>query len=137
MNQSLPPLPSESALGPAAFRRIMTGAMMALLLGAMDQTIVAPGLPTIGHDLGDLENLPWVVTAYLLSATAVTPLYGKLSDIHGRRAMLLTAVSVAMAVERATRRLLPIALLLKLSMIFPDRAPSRFKLARAAAVRPA
>ncbi len=54
----------------------------------------------------------------------------------GLAAMLLTAVSVAMAVERATRRLLPIALLLKLSMIFPDRAPSRFKLARAAAVRP-
>lgn len=54
----------------------------------------------------------------------------------GLAAMLLTAVVVAMAVERGTRRLLPIALLLKLSMIFPDRAPSRFKLARAAAVRP-
>jgi len=97
MNQSFPPLPSETALGSAAFKRIMAGAMVALLLGAMDQTIVAPGLPTIGRELADLENLPWVVTAYLLSATAVTPLYGKLSDIHGRRAMLLTAVAIFVA----------------------------------------
>src|SRR3990167_7227416 len=97
MNQSFPPLPSETALGSASFKRIMAGVMVALLLGAMDQTIVAPGLPTIGRELADLENLPWVVTAYLLSATAVTPLYGKLSDIHGRRAMLLTAVAIFVA----------------------------------------
>ncbi|TAL13719.1 MAG: HD domain-containing protein, partial [Frankiales bacterium] len=61
---------------------------------------------------------------------------GTSSRWWGLALLLLTAVGVAMAVERATRRLLPIALLLKLSMIFPDRAPSRFKLARAAAVRP-
>lgn len=61
---------------------------------------------------------------------------GTSSRWWGLTLLLLTAVGVAMAVERATRRLLPIALLLKLSMIFPDRAPSRFKLARAAAVHP-
>ena len=59
--------------------------MLAMLLGAIDQTIVATALPTIGRELNDVEHLPWVVTAYLLTATAVTPLYGKLSDIIGRR----------------------------------------------------
>ena len=63
-----------------------------MFLAALDQTIVATALPTIGRDLGDLEHLPWVVTAYLLSSTAVTPLYGKLSDIHGRRTMLLIGI---------------------------------------------
>jgi len=68
--------------------------MLAMLLGAMDQTIIAPALPTIGRELADLELLAWVVTAYLLAATAATPLYGKLSDIHGRRTMLLVAVVI-------------------------------------------
>ena len=74
--------------------RIMAGVLLAMLLGAMDQTIVAPALATMGRDLGNFEYLPWVVTSYLLSATAVTPLYGKLSDIHGRRTMLLVAVTI-------------------------------------------
>ncbi len=65
-----------------------------MFLGALDQTIVAPALPTIGRELGDVDALPWVVTAYLISSTAVTPLYGKLSDIHGRRAMLLTSLAL-------------------------------------------
>ena len=56
--------------------------------------MVATALPTIGHDLHDVENLSWVVTAYLLTATAVTPLYGKLSDIYGRRSMLLLAICI-------------------------------------------
>jgi len=56
-----------------------------MFLGALDQTIVSTALPTIGRSLGDVENLPWVMTAYLLTATAVTPLSGKLSDIYGRR----------------------------------------------------
>ena len=78
----------------AAVRRIVLGILLAMLLGALDQTIVATALPTIGRDLNDLGNLPWVVTAYLLTATAVTPLYGKLSDIHGRRTMLLVAITI-------------------------------------------
>ena len=68
--------------------------MLAMLLAAIDQTIVATALPTIGSELNDLEHLPWVVTAYLLSATAVTPLYGKLADIIGRRTTLLTAIAI-------------------------------------------
>ena len=71
--------------------------MLAMFLAALDQTIVATALPTIGRDLGDLEHLPWVVTAYLLTSTAVTPLYGKLSDIHGRRVTLLIAIGIFVA----------------------------------------
>ena len=78
----------------AAIRSILAGIMLAMFLGALDQTIVATALPTIGQDLGDLDDLPWVVTAYLISSTAVTPLYGKLSDIHGRRTMLLASIGL-------------------------------------------
>jgi EmrB/QacA subfamily drug resistance transporter len=76
---------------------ILFGVMLAMFLGALDQTIVATALPTIGRHFGDLGDLAWVVTAYLLTGTAVTPLYGKLSDIHGRRAMMLIAVGVFVA----------------------------------------
>ena len=76
----------------AAVRSIVIGILLAMLLAALDQTIVATALPTIGRELGDPEQLPWVVTAYLLTSTAVTPLYGKLSDIHGRRLILLIGI---------------------------------------------
>jgi EmrB/QacA subfamily drug resistance transporter len=82
------------SLDRGAIRLIVIGVMLAMLLAAMDQTIIATALPTIGNELNDLEHLPWVVTAYLLSATAVTPLYGKLADIIGRRTTLLTAIAV-------------------------------------------
>jgi EmrB/QacA subfamily drug resistance transporter len=65
-----------------------------MFLSALEQTIVAPALPTIGRNLGDVDHLSWVVTAYLLSATVATPLFGKLSDIYGRRKMMLISVSV-------------------------------------------
>ncbi len=76
----------------AAVRSIVIGILLAMLLAALDQTIVATALPTIGRELGDARQLPWVVTAYLLTSTAVTPLYGKLSDIHGRRLILLIGI---------------------------------------------
>src|SRR5471030_1346898 len=78
-------------------RAIVFGIMLAMYLGALDQTIVATALPTIGRRFGEIENLSWVVTAYLLTSTAVTPLYGKLSDMHGRRAMMLIGIGVFMA----------------------------------------
>jgi len=81
-------------LAHAEIRTIVLGILLAMFLGALDQTIVATALPTIGRDLADVENLSWVVSAYLLTSTAVTPLYGKLSDIHGRRAMLLVAIVI-------------------------------------------
>ncbi|HEX2656574.1 MAG TPA: MDR family MFS transporter [Xanthobacteraceae bacterium] len=87
-------LPDQPALDHAAVRQIVLGILLAMFLAALDQTIIATALPTIGRDLGDVENLSWVVTAYLLTATTVTPLYGKLSDIHGRRTMLLIGIGI-------------------------------------------
>ena len=75
----------------------MMGIMLAMFLSALEQTIVAPALPTIGRMLGDVDNLSWVVTAYLLANTAATPLFGKLSDIHGRRRMMLVAIVIFVA----------------------------------------
>lgn len=95
----IPPVAAEArqTLSTPEIRRIVIGVMLAMLLAAIDQTIVATALPTIGNDLNDLAHLPWVVTAYLLSATAVTPLYGKLADIVGRRTTMLTAIIIFMA----------------------------------------
>ncbi|MFJ8041297.1 MFS transporter [Kitasatospora sp. NPDC096147] len=59
--------------------------LLAMLLAALDQTIVSTALPTIVSDLGGLEHLSWVVTAYMLAATAATPLWGKLGDMYGRK----------------------------------------------------
>jgi EmrB/QacA subfamily drug resistance transporter len=85
----------NSATGPlthAEVQKIFFGVMLAMFLAAIDQTIVATALPTIGRTFHDFENLPWVVTAYLLTSTAAAPLYGKLSDIYGRRKMMMTAI---------------------------------------------
>ena len=89
LNPESPPEPQAAPLDHAAIVAIMGGIMLAMFLSALEQTIVAPALPTIGRALGDVENLSWVVTAYLLANTAVTPLFGKLSDIYGRRRMML------------------------------------------------
>jgi len=78
----------------AAIRRIFIGLMLAMFLSALDQTIVATALATIGRAYANVENLTWVVTAYLLAATVVTPLYGKLSDIYGRRRVLLIGIAI-------------------------------------------
>src|SRR5437660_5019395 len=89
-----PLTPPSDYLDHAAARRIVVGVLLTMLLAALDQVMVATALPTIAASLGDVENMSWVVTANLLGATAVTPLYGKLSDIRGRRAMLLIASGV-------------------------------------------
>ncbi len=78
---------------PAELRQVMVGLGLAMLLSALDQTIVVTAMPTIGADLGDPQNLPWIVTAYLVAATVVTPLYGKFADVYGRRIVLLVGVS--------------------------------------------
>jgi EmrB/QacA subfamily drug resistance transporter len=78
---------------PAEIRQVMVGLGLAMLLSALDQTIVVTALPTIGVDLGEPQNLPWVVTAYLVAATVVTPLYGKFADVYGRRVVLLFGVT--------------------------------------------
>ena len=71
---------------------IFTGLMLVMFLAALDSTIVATALPTIVGDLGGLTKLSWVTSAYLLAQTAVTPLYGKLGDLLGRKRVLQSAV---------------------------------------------
>jgi EmrB/QacA subfamily drug resistance transporter len=68
--------------------------MLATLLAALDQTIVATALPKIAADLHGFDDLSWVVTAYLLSTTVTVPLYGKLSDLYGRRRLFVVSISV-------------------------------------------
>jgi MFS family permease len=63
---------------------VFSGLMLGMLLAALDQTIVATALPTMVGELGGLQHLSWVITAYLLTSTASGPLYGKLSDLYGR-----------------------------------------------------
>jgi EmrB/QacA subfamily drug resistance transporter len=92
-----PPITTTTPIGQSAALSIIIGIMLAMFLSALEQTIVAPALPTIGRKLGDIENLSWVVTAYLLAATASTPLFGKLSDIYGRRRMMLISLGVFIA----------------------------------------
>ena len=75
--------------------RVIFGALLlVLLLASLDQTIVSTALPTIVGDLGGLSHLSWVVTAYLLASTVVTPLYGKLGDLYGRKLMLRVAIGL-------------------------------------------
>jgi EmrB/QacA subfamily drug resistance transporter len=88
------PIGQSAPLPPSAALSIIIGIMLAMFLSALEQTIVAPALPTIGRVLGDVENLSWVVTAYLVCGTVATPLFGKLSDIYGRRRMMLISVGL-------------------------------------------
>ena len=72
--------------------RVILGIALCILLSALDQTVVVPAVPAIAADLNGFGHLSWIVTAYLLTSTVATPLYGKLSDIYGRRALLLPAI---------------------------------------------
>jgi len=94
---------SSSGTGPVAELPVFThrqilvvfsGLMLGMLLASLDQTIVATSLPTIVGDLGGLNHLSWVVTAYLLSSTISTPLYGKLGDLYGRKPMFQGAIAI-------------------------------------------
>lgn len=73
---------------------ILGALMLAMLLAALDQTIVSTALPTIVSDLGGLNHLSWVVTAYLLASTASTPLWGKLGDQYGRKRLFQTSIVI-------------------------------------------
>src|SRR3954464_8865141 len=75
---------------------VVIGVLLPVFMGSVDNTILASALPTIGREFGDVHNLPWLVTAYLISNTAITALYGKISDIRGRRVTLLIAISMYM-----------------------------------------
>ena len=96
------PSAAEVRLGRREVVGIIGGLALAMFLSALNQTIVATALPTIGRAFDDFDNLSWVVIAYLLTSTVVAPLYGKLSDIYGRRGMMLVALGVFIAGSAAS-----------------------------------
>jgi len=89
--------PEDGAPAPFTHRQILiifSGLVLGMLLASLDQTIVATALPTIVGDLGGLNHLSWVVTAYLLTSTASVPLYGKISDLYGRKRIFQFSIVV-------------------------------------------
>ena len=74
--------------------RVITGIMLCIFLASLDQTVIIPAVPAIAADLNAFGHLAWIVTAYLLTSTAATPIIGKLSDIWGRRALLIPSLIV-------------------------------------------
>ncbi len=89
--------PGPAPEGLLSHRQILTifaGLMIGMFLAALDQTIVATSIRTIADDLDGLSLQAWATTAYLITATITTPLYGKLSDIYGRKPLFLTAISI-------------------------------------------
>jgi MFS family permease len=91
-----PAIGDPQALSHRDKRLIAISMMLPVFLGSVDQSVLASALPTIGRDLGQVHNLPWLVTAFLIASTALTPLYGKFADIHGRRAAMLIGTSIYM-----------------------------------------
>ena len=92
-----PSIAPRAPLTSGEIRTILMSLMLTMFLAALDQTIVATALPTIGRQFRDVSSLSWVITAYLLASTAVAPVFGTLSDIYGRRAMIITAMSLFIA----------------------------------------
>ncbi|HQT82255.1 multidrug resistance protein 3 [Ferrovum sp. JA12] len=75
-------------------RSIITGLILSIFLGALDQTIVSIALPNIAHEFADIKWLSWVISGYLLTSTLATPLYGKFSDLYGRRHLLTWSIVI-------------------------------------------
>jgi EmrB/QacA subfamily drug resistance transporter len=94
---------------------VIRGVALAILLSALDQTIVVPAVPKMGADLHGVHHVAWIVSAYLLTGTAATPVFGKLSDIYGRRRLLQPAIVlfVAASLGCAVARNLPEMLALR------------------------
>jgi EmrB/QacA subfamily drug resistance transporter len=97
---TLPGTAVPNAPAPLEHRQVLvvfSGLLLVLLLAALDSTIVSTALPTIVGELGGLEHLAWVVTGYLLAQTIVTPIYGKLGDLYGRKLVLQSAIVLFLA----------------------------------------
>ncbi|MGH9044258.1 MAG: MDR family MFS transporter [Acidimicrobiales bacterium] len=85
-------LPEQVGLGRRRILVIFSGLILAILLSALDQTVVATALPTIAGDLHGLTQLSWVITAYLLASTVTIPIYGKIGDLFGRKNVLIFSI---------------------------------------------
>ena len=85
-----------------AVRTILAGLMLAIFLGALDQTIVAVSLPAISAGFGNFDLLAWVISGYMVAMTVSMPIYGKLGDLYGRRRLMLFAIAV-FKIGRASR----------------------------------
>lgn len=83
-----------AALSHRQIQIVFVGLMGGMLLASLDQTVVATALPTIVGELGGLQHLSWVITAYLLASTSSMPLYGKLSDLYGRKLLFQAAIGI-------------------------------------------
>jgi EmrB/QacA subfamily drug resistance transporter len=92
-----PERPTQPPLTHSERQWIVFGVLLPVFLGSLDQTILASALPTMGREIGHVRDLPWLITTYLLASTAVTPLYGKIADIRGRRFALRIAISFYLA----------------------------------------
>ena len=87
-------VPTQQPARPRGLLVIYSALMLAMLLAALDQTIVATALPTIVGDLGGLSHLSWVVTAYILATTATTQVWGKLGDQYGRKYLFMASIVI-------------------------------------------
>jgi len=100
--EAAPPAPAAARPAPApltggSLRIVMAGALLTMCLAALDQNIVNTALPRMVGELGGMAHLSWVVTAFMLSSTVTTPLYGKLSDLYGRRRLFFVAILLFLA----------------------------------------
>ncbi len=86
--------PSDGALSHRQILTILSGLAMGMFLAALDQTIVSTAIKTIGNDLHDLQAQAWVTTAFLVTSTIAAPLFGKLSDIYGRKRLFMLAIVI-------------------------------------------
>src|SRR3712207_5148856 len=86
--------PPPTACSHAEILRVILGVTVCIFLAALDQTVVIPALPAIASDLGAYRQLSWIVAAYLITTTVSTPIYGKLSDLYGRRRLLVVCIGI-------------------------------------------
>jgi MFS family permease len=93
-------LPPPTGATMLAHREIMTtlsGLLLGMLLAALDQNVVTTAVPAIASDLGGFEHLSWIFAGYLLTSTASTPIYGKISDLYGRGPLLTISITLFVA----------------------------------------
>jgi EmrB/QacA subfamily drug resistance transporter len=93
-NASLPQPGPPTRFTHQQILRVLSGILLCMFIAAIDQTVVIPAVPAMAADLNGFGHLSWIVSAYLLTSTAATPIYGKLSDTYGRRKLLLLAIAL-------------------------------------------